>query len=306
MKFTTIIIVAIFFSNLILTKNCYAEESNNNSNSTNLEIQELLNSIKPLPKNSSSMLNNLHKLLTKASLSKEIQKSDDQLVLQEYQQAINYFNLAVAASQKEDVNRNLNRARISMFKAAQLATPKSFSQNKLKTDFGRKKSSIDALLGAFKRIGEEKGQKALSSTIQHIKDIEKNAQSIGDQGDWQQANIALNEAYLLVKTSVQNLRQGDVLIKSLNFASKEEEYLYELDRNETHFMLLTLLVKRKPNQSNYTKNKIAEFTQKADEFTAQANQQAENSKFIEAISSLEQSTKQLVRAIRTGGVFIPG
>ena len=38
------------------------------------------------------------------------------------------------------------------------------------------------------------------------------------------------------------MRSGDTLVRSLNFASKEEEYRYEIDRNDTHQMLIKVLV----------------------------------------------------------------
>ncbi len=276
--------------------------------SVTLEIQPLIDSIKPVPKDANRMVTNLSKLLTTASVAKEVQKSVNQAVLLEYKQAIQYFNIAVDSSSDEAIKTNLNLARKSMFKAAQLATPKKVSADKYKADFIKQKTSIDSLLDAFTRIAAEKEQKQsdISSTIEHIVDIEKDADLIGSKGDWKEAAVMLNQAYLLVKTSVQNLRQGDVLVKSLNFKSKQEEYEYELDRNKTHFMLLELLVQRKPNRSDYTKNAIAKFKLKAEDIASKADGEAQSKNYESAIASLEESTKQLVRAIRAGGVFIPG
>ena len=50
---------------------------------------------------------------------------------------------------------------------------------------------------------------------------------LGTQIDNVQAN--LNLAFLAVKDSIIKLRNGDTLVRSLNFSSPEEEYRYDSD-----------------------------------------------------------------------------
>ena len=94
-------------------------------------------------------------------------------------------------------------------------------------------------------------------------------------------------------------------MRSLDFASEEEEYHYELDRNDTHSMLVQLLVADK-GVSEYTQTQVDKFTSLARSLREEAEQYAHEGAFKDAILMLEQSTKQLVRAIRSAGIFIPG
>ena len=70
-------------------------------------------------------------------------------------------------------------------------------------------------------------------------------------------------------------------------------------------MLVGLLTDEK-KQSVSIKNKIVKFVEEANVLRKQAESYAEENAFEQAIEILEQSTKQLVRAIRSAGIYIPG
>ncbi|MBF0384039.1 MAG: hypothetical protein HQL69_23740, partial [Magnetococcales bacterium] len=112
-----------------------------------------------------------------------------------------------------------------------------------------------------------------------------------------------DEAYITAKLEIEKLRRGDTLIRTLHFDSPEEEYHYEVDRNNTHQMLVKMLLESK---SESTKKRADKFVVKATELRKKADKLAASKKYKEAITTLEASTKELVRAIRVGGVFIPG
>ncbi|MCG8048544.1 MAG: hypothetical protein N0E48_23490 [Candidatus Thiodiazotropha endolucinida] len=112
-------------------------------------------------------------------------------------------------------------------------------------------------------------------------------------------------AYETVKQEVEKLRSGDTLIRSLVFASNEEEYAYELDRNETHFMLVKLLLEDRDINAG-TQSAVDEYLAEARRLRKLADKASEDGDFEEGIKKLEDSTKQIVRAIRRAGVYIPG
>jgi len=109
----------------------------------------------------------------------------------------------------------------------------------------------------------------------------------------------------LLKVSIESIRSGQTLVRSLQFETKEQEYLYEVDRNETHSMLISLLVDEK-NKTDNVKKKVKKFVEEARLLRQQADAYAAEDAYDIAIELLEQSTKQLVRAIRSAGVYIPG
>ena len=89
------------------------------------------------------------------------------------------------------------------------------------------------------------------------------------------------------------------------WAIVDEEYLYEVDRNDTHRMLIDLLVEEKI-KSAYAEGEIVKLVDPAMQLRRQADAYAGEGEYQIAIDMLEQSTRQLVRAIRTAGIYIPG
>jgi len=108
-----------------------------------------------------------------------------------------------------------------------------------------------------------------------------------------------------VKTSLESLRGGDTLVRELHFETKEDEYLYELDRNDTHQMLVQVLFAEKM-ESSPMRGTAETFINKAVVLREDAESAAGKKKYEEAIELLEESTKELIRAIRSAGVYIPG
>ena len=84
-----------------------------------------------------------------------------------------------------------------------------------------------------------------------------------------------------------------------------EEYRYELDRNDTHLMLIKVMTADKPRMTAMD-GVPKGFADKAAELRKQAEQASRSGDHSAAIEWLEASTRELVRAIRSLGIFIPG
>lgn len=274
----------------------------------NADIHTIVKSIKPPTNDDRGMIANVHRLLTASTIAQQVQATLDQKVILKYKESVDHYNKSINETDPEKTNFHLNQARLILFKAAQSITSTVRTTNKLESDFTKKKASVESLIVALLRISKEKGAEGenLKVTIKEAKALKNDAQTSSQSGDWIEAKKSIDHAYLLVKTSIQNLRQGDVLVKSLNFESPEEEYQYEVDRNKTHFMLLILLVERKTNLSSYSSERIVEYRKTAEMHSNKSKQHVKDKDYESAIEELEKSTKNLLRAIRIGGVFIPG
>ena len=124
-------------------------------------------------------------------------------------------------------------------------------------------------------------------------------------GDLVRARSVLDQAYVRAKQAIEDLRGGETLVRSLHFKNKAEEYKYELDRNDTHRMLLKVLVERK-GQSQGASGMRQKFIDDSSRLRAEAERQAAQGDCQTAVRTLEQSTKALVQAIRSAGIYIPG
>jgi tetratricopeptide (TPR) repeat protein len=178
---------------------------------------------------------------------------------------------------------------------------------KTRRDFESRLESARALLTAQQRITEEKsaGREAQNATRSIERQIGE-AQAIAAQGRYEEARPILDRAYLTARVSIETLRRGDTLVRSLNFASKREEYDYEIDRNDTHAMLIKVLLADRKDASGAMPAGMQAFTDKAAVLRSEAEALARKGDHAGAIQRLEDATRELVRAIRSGGIYIPG
>lgn len=246
-------------------------------------------------------------LIERSSAARQIESSADTAALARREQARRLHAQAVAAWRAGDVQRAnglLDQASRQLFEGARMAAPEPIMQEKAKRDFAARMESTRTLIDALRRISGEKGagregEQLVGNVEAGVRESERLAQA----GDIAAARATLDQSYLVAKAAIGGLRGGDTLVRSLSFASKDEEYRYEVDRNETHRMLIKVLVEEKRAASA---GSVASFLDHAAALRAQADERALRREYDEAIRLLEESTRQYVRAIRSAGIFIPG
>lgn len=247
-------------------------------------------------------------LLGKSSATKQVDDSKNPEAIARRDQARAHFEKAKeahAAGDLDTANEELVQATKIMFEAVRLANQKEVTDEKKKQDYLNRLDSINALMEAHGRVSQEKGKQEEGLKLDRIV-AEKvdEADALYKAGELDRARTVLDEAYIAAKVAINTLRSGDTLVRSLHFASKEEEYHYEIDRNDTHQMLLQMLMKEKMEAG--PDPMVKGFIDKSGELRKQAEQQAGSGDFDTAIKTLEESTKFLVRALRGAGIYIPG
>ncbi len=256
-----------------------------------------------------SRMQNMNRLLNESSGARQVMDGSSAEAGQKREQAIELYRRAgekIAAGARDEASGLLDESARLMFEAIKLATPASLLEEKQKVDYGARKDSVMALRDAFHRIADEtRDAESRQQVDRQLTDLVGRADSLLAQGDNEAAQAELDKAYHLLKISIESKRAGQTLVRSLNFETKKDEYLYEIDRNETHRMLIDLLVDEK-NSSAYTQGQVAGFVEQAMQLRQQADAYAGEGEYEFAIDLLEQSTRQLVRAIRSAGIYIPG
>lgn len=217
---------------------------------------------------------------------------------------------ALAALRAGDLGtsaRLLDQAAREMMNGARLAKPEQVAGEKNRRDFETRLESARALLTAQQRITAEKsaGREAQDATRSIERQIAE-AQAVAAQGRYEDARPVLDRAYLTARVSIESMRRGDTLVRSLNFASKREEFDYEVDRNDTHKMLIAVLLADRKDASGGMPAAMQAATDRAAALRSEAEAQARRGDHAAGIRLLEDSTRELVRAIRAGGIYIPG
>ena len=202
----------------------------------------------------------------------------------------------------------LDQVAKTMLESVRLAAPEQVTGKKKQRDFDNRMESVKTLLAAQQRISAEKrlGTKG-TETSDTIAAKLRDAAALAAGGKLDEGRMLLDQVYLTTKLAVEGLRHGDTMVRSLHFASKQEQYRYELDRNDTHKMLIkVLLEKKRASNATLDNSAIQRHLQLATDSRKNAEAAATKLDFESGIRLLEDSTKQLVAAIRSAGVFVPG
>ena len=230
--------------------------------------------------------------------AKNLQQQANDL-LQQAEQALKGGD-AVKASQL------LGQAKLTMFQAMRSVGGEVKSQ-KQQDDFQNRLQSTESLLQAHHNYAKENHLNGDAvKTAQFVEQTLTTARRLFAQGEREKASQLVDDAYLSIKMSLTRLRSGQTVVRALNFANKEEEYHYELDRNDTHKMLVQVVLKEKL-AANPGLAKLVDMNMKiAEDLRGKAAQQAGQGDFDTAVQTMEQSTAQIIRAIRAAGIYIPG
>jgi len=249
------------------------------------------------------------KLLEVSSAAQKVKASDDINVKALYRAANNLYQNAleyIDEGESAEAAESLFHATEMMFRAVKVAGKQKVINDSDRRLFELRLKSVKALLAAVQRIGEEKGVTEKTDRVKSMADAEiASAVALMKTGQPFSARKVIDNAYVEIKTAISELRSGDTLVRTLHFETKKDEYLYELDRNDTHQMLVTLLLEEKMKNPK-TRKRAQKFLNKAAVLRKKAEEYAENGDYEKAVETCEESTKQIVRAIRSSGFFIPG
>lgn len=251
----------------------------------------------------------LSKLINTSSGAQQVIRSGNKEALGLRLEAIDLYKIAerkINAGNEVEAMEIFDQSARMMFSAIRKAAPDHLLSDKNTREYLARKETVNSLKQAFERITSEnnKARDAEKLNKQLVQLIDKGDKYL-KSGSYVEARIEIDKAYHLLKMSIDSVRSGQTLVRSLHFKTSEEEYKYELDRNETHHMLIGLLVNGK-DKSEYTRNQMQKFIAEAKSFRKLADAMAKKGEFEGAVELLENSTKQLVRAIRIAGVYIPG
>lgn len=251
------------------------------------------------------------RLVNESEAAKKIASSSDSAAKSLQAKARELLESAKQALQKGDHNavlQALNQAKMTMFQAMRSGSVGAeVKSQKRDQDFKRRLESAESLLASQRKYAKENNLNGdASDTARHVEEALHKARKQFDQRLYDSANQLVDDAYLSIKLSLTKLRTGQTIVRSLHFATKEEEYKYELDRNNTHNMLVEIVLKEKL-AANPRLSYIVDMNMKiARDLRVKAEQQANSGDFEAAIKTLEDSTAQIIRAIRSAGIYIPG
>lgn len=164
---------------------------------------------------------------------------------------------------------------------------------------------VQSFKEAFARVTTDKGSQVsgvLDDT--RVQQLTDEAQRLSEERRYRDAADRLNEAAKLLEAALAEALHQKTLVYALKFNSPEEEYAYEVERNRSHMMLIKLLLARESLPTG-SREYILSMVDQSEKRRLEAQSLAAHGETDKAIAMMEDATKSLVQALRSGGMAIP-
>lgn len=171
--------------------------------------------------------------------------------------------------------------------------------------YERRLKSVQTFLSAYQRVADDGGSRAAADQAKTIRKLIDRAEAEAGNGRYSDAIAHLDNAYAAARGDIREIRDGQTLVRSLDFATAEEAYDYEVGRNQSHFLLLQFAIAEKSPAGSVV-GRIEENRRKAEALRGDAERQAAAGDYGTAIDNLNASTELLLKTIRMSGMFVPG
>ena len=237
--------------------------------------------------------------------AKRIEGSDDEEAVKQLKRAQDMWEQAVEHSEKEEYELaevHIDAGLKLMTKVSRKFKDQEKERHARVELYKQVKGHVDMFVTAFDRIAQEEGKDHIHSMLDREKldGLMASAQGKYDEGDLVMANHLMRQAADMVDNALSDARHEDVLLHELSFANLEEEYAYEIDRNESYVKLIDLM-QQKTAPSDASASYVAKLIEQNAELRKEADALAEKGDFEGSIKVLEKGTDKLSRALRVSG-----
>ncbi|HYH22168.1 MAG TPA: hypothetical protein VD995_26465 [Azospirillum sp.] len=261
------------------------------------------------PSNTEQKAKFVGNLVTQSVASRTIESSNDaeaRKALQTARALVEQARQDIAGSRWEAADSKLNQAVENVMTHSRRLSEGTVKAGRAQEVYQSRVASVRAMMDAYTRVAEEKHQAGRAiDRKQAIQQILNEAEAMAAKGNHEGALVVVERAYTSVTKEVAALREGDKLTKTLKFDSPADEYVYEIDRNDSHFFLLKLTIAEK-NPDPMILKQVEDMRGKAQAIRTDAEARAKKNDHKKAIDQLGDSTAILIKALRMAGAYIPG
>ncbi len=250
-------------------------------------------------------LNLLGYILTKSRRAKEVMDSGNEEAVSLLEAAHKHYDTAKLMFDKGDFDKSdlaIQKSLQNISVAFRLVVNKEKEAEIAREQYDSLHSRIKSFSGLFNRLPKDKVKGILDA--EKLNALIKKSEAIYQSGEPKQALVPLSEAADMLERALSDARKDETVIYALDFATPEDEYNYELQRNENYTLLINIILDTNPPENRKKLPLIRMLINKNEELVIKADESFKGGAVDEAIILLEKGNKTLVRALRLGGLTL--
>lgn len=145
------------------------------------------------------------------------------------------------------------------------------------------------------------GNADAKNSVARIKSVQDEASKLVDAGKWGDANRKLADAYKMAVEIISRLRAGQTVTLSLKFDTPAEEYEYERRRFQSGEILVDMMI-GEGRAEGERRTMVDRLVGEGKQHTVKAADLVRSGEYKAAVTTMENATKQLHRALQIMGV----
>jgi hypothetical protein len=267
------------------------------------------------PKTLTKLVNNkiaFAKLSVRSSPGAKRVKSSDhskaQTMLRDADRMITEAETALQAGQAAKAQSLIDEAIRTSSSAFQMVPDTQVIKKRAIADYEARVRHVEASLASYQSYeltGKQKNRAETKVDVRQVQQDLATAQRLAKEEDYEAANKLLRAAQQSLDMAVAKIFDAQTLTYELSFATPEDEYQYERNRNQEYNRLLaTVIEKLNPPQAKMAL--ITMLSKQGDDLLEKADQSATQSDFSLAIETVQNSTARYQNAIQMAGVRLFG
>jgi len=140
--------------------------------------------------------------------------------------------------------------------------------------------------------------------VNEVNKLINEAESLYQQKQPKQALAPLAKAADMLEKALSDARKNETVVYALDFATPEDEYQYELERNVSYIELTDIVLSSNSPEIKKKLPLIKMLIKKNDKLVNDAKNSFQSGDVTQAIELLEKGNKTLVQALRIGGLTL--
>jgi len=250
----------------------------------------------------------LQRYLGSASAEK-LANSDNAAVQELFGRARERGEQALASYNKGDMGiaeERLNEAFRAYTEALDSSRAKPGGGAEIRKQNASLRDEIRSYLQAFDEALLAKGPAAAALLNRgQVNDLLAEADRLEAAGDPASAQNRLKEVYNLAVSALTRVRENETVVYTLDFRTPADEYRYEQNRYQSYAMLVAQM--RESSELGEQALKLAQrYQDEGENLLKQAEAEAASGQYPQAIQTMEEANKRLVRSLQMLGLSIPG
>lgn len=250
-------------------------------------------------------LNLLGYILLKSKREKEVRASGNNKAIAILEMARKHYETAKILLKKGEIDASNNEIQKSLQNISvsfRMVVDTERAVELAREQYALLKSRVKNFRQLFRQLPADKTKGLLD--FEKLDGRVKEAESIYAKNQPERALAPLLEAADMLERALSAARKNETVVYALEFSSLDEEYKYELERNENYILLTNMILNAGSSENSKKLPLIRMLLNKNQQLRHEAEKQFERKAVKEAIILLEKGNKTLVRALRLSGLAL--